>query len=132
MRAIDYLTQELKRIDNKYPELLQPYFLDFIKVLENSADSGKYALNNWLEQNGKGCDRKSMYASIFRHNAEAYTGVTFDKDSGLDPDLHASCRNIMSYTRKQMGLVHPNDAPKEVPDLSRDFFVFKGEDNGSL
>lgn len=78
--------------------------LDFVLVLIHSARIGKYPPNNWLQPNGMGCDTRSMYASIFRHVSEAYCGLTVDRDSGLDPRLHAAARLLMDYTRDKRGL----------------------------
>jgi hypothetical protein len=92
--------------------------LDFIDVLVHSAESGKYPLNNWLEPNGKGCDRKSMYGSMFRHAAESYCGVTADRDSGLRPRQHAICRLVMDDVRSLKGLKHPADPSEYIDDLA--------------
>lgn len=84
----------------EYPKELS----DHLKVLLHSAKTGKYTPNNWLLPDGKGCDRKSMYGSIFRHVADAYAGNKKDKDSGLDPRQHAAIRLMMDYTRDKRGL----------------------------
>lgn len=82
---------------------------DFVKVLQQAADSGHHEKDNWLKPDGRKCSRKDMYASIFRHVAEAYCGSTHDKDSDLHPALHAMIRLGMVYVRWCKGLVHPND-----------------------
>ena len=46
--------------------------LAFVSVLAKGAE--KYPANNWLKKDGLNCNRKNMYASIFRHVAEAYCG----------------------------------------------------------
>lgn len=84
-------------------------FKDFHQVLVQAASSGKYEANNWLEPNGHGTAKKSMYGSIFRHVAEAYHGVLVDTDSGLDPRLHAAVRLMMDYTRSVRGIVNLED-----------------------
>ena len=99
--ALEYM-QNRKEVLNFPNELL-----DHLEVLKHSAKIGKYRPNDWLNKDGKGCDHKSQYASIFRHVAEAYNGIKKDKDSGLDPRLHAAIRLMMDYTRDQKGLVHP-------------------------
>ncbi len=82
---------------------------DWRKVLTEAALSGHHSPNNWLKSDGRKCSRKDMYASIFRHVAEAYCGNTRDKDSGLHPILHACARMMMVYTRWNKNLVHPDD-----------------------
>lgn len=78
--------------------------LDFLKVLQQSADSGKYEPDNWLKKDGVGCDHKSMYASVHRHVAYCSASQYIDKDSGLDHRLHAAVRLLMDYTRDKLGL----------------------------
>jgi len=84
-------------------------FSHFHEVLHKACQSGKYPANNWLEPNGYNTDKKSMYASIFRHCAEAYAGVRLDKESGLDPRLHAAVRLMMDYTRDYRGIKNDKD-----------------------
>lgn len=87
-----------------------PYFmLDFLKVLQNSADSGKYEPDNWLNEDGKGCGHKAMYNSIHRHISHCSVGDYIDKDSGLDHRLHGAVRLLMDYTRAELDLIHPED-----------------------
>lgn len=86
-----------------------PELIDHLKILLNSAKSGKYEPNNWLQPDGKGCGHKSMYASIHRHVSFASVGVKLDKDSGMDHRLHAAIRLMMDYTRYRKGIKHPED-----------------------
>lgn len=88
---------------------IPPEMFDFIKVLKQSAASGKYPANNWLLANGTNADKKSNTASMFRHLAEHHNGHLSDSHSGLNPLLHLACRALMAYTRIQRGLKHPND-----------------------
>lgn len=59
----------------------------------------KYPGDGWLE--GKFFNRRDNHASMSRHLAEYYMGVTSDKESGLDPLLHLACRALMAYTVRQ-------------------------------
>lgn len=86
-------------------------FADVIKILEFGAS--KYAPNAWLEPNAPTMDHKSNHASIFRHVAESYAGKTADAESGIDPLLHAACRCLMAYTRKQRGIVYNAETNNE-------------------
>ena len=81
-----------------------PYgmFKGMLDVLEFGAV--KYEANNWLEPDGVNTDQKSMYGSIFRHTAEAYSGRHKDLESGLPPEAHAQVRLGMMLTRKEMGI----------------------------
>lgn len=89
---------------NGYTITIPEYMLDFLQVLQHSADSGKYEPNNWLNKDGKGCDHRSMYASIHRHISHCSVGDYKDRDSGLDHRLHAAVRLMMDYTRDKIGL----------------------------
>lgn len=93
---------------NEKLELPKELF-DHIKILEHSAKIGRYPPNNWLEENGTGCGKKNMYASIFRHVAKASVGIQTDRDSGLDHRLHAAIRLMMDYVRDRRRLVHNED-----------------------
>lgn len=97
------------QLNNKYTVTIPAEMYDFLVVLQDSADSGKYESDNWLKPDGNSIDNKSNYASIFRHVAEASTGSTQDKQSGRHPALHAACRLMMTYTRWKKGLIHPLD-----------------------
>lgn len=109
--------EKLIELDLEFPGIVLPEMLAHIDVLAHSARIGKYPLNNWLEAGGRGCDHKSQYASIDRHKSEAYCLKKVDKDSGLDPRLHAMCRLGMDYTRDMRGLTHPDD-PQELEDIA--------------
>lgn len=88
-------------------ELWVPEFEDFYKVLEMGAE--KHGSYNWLRDNGSKSSHKQMCDSMFHHLAEAYTGVTKDEESGLNPLLHLATRALMLYTRQQRGLLHDDD-----------------------
>lgn len=79
---------------------------DFLQVLVDSANLGRYPENNWLKEGREAInsDSKSMCASMFRHLAEASSGRTEDKDSGLHPLLHLASRAMMLYVRQKRGL----------------------------
>lgn len=85
----------------------EPEFFDYLKV--NMFGGKKHGKDNWLQPNGTKSSHKDMYASIFRHVAEAYSGKTADDESGLHPVLHAVSRLLMVYTRYKRGLVHDDD-----------------------
>lgn len=87
-----------------YTVTIPECMFDFLKVLQQSADSGKYEPDNWLQKDGVGCEHKTMYASIHRHVSNASCGLYPDHDSGLDHRLHAAVRLMMDYTRDKMGL----------------------------
>lgn len=67
---------------------------EFEKVLEFGAT--KYGPNTWLR--GEHFNPRDNHASICRHVAEGYCGITADAESGLHPYLHAACRLLMEYT----------------------------------
>lgn len=72
---------------------------DFEKVLEFGAT--KYGANTWLK--GEHFTHRDNHASMSRHLAEGYMGVTKDKESGLHPYLHLACRALMEYCMWKKG-----------------------------
>lgn len=88
-------------------DLWQEEFYDILKVLRFG--EGKHGKSNWLEKDGKKSSHKDMCDSAFHHLAEAYSGSTADKETGIDPFLHAASRLLMAYTRRQRGLIHKDD-----------------------
>lgn len=106
-------------------EAIQLEMLDFFEIVAMGAK--KYALNNWLEPNGKKSSERDMHSSMGRHWAESQSGPTIrvvkgeygnvlrethsraDKESGKDPLLHLMCRAGMVYTRRKLGIVHEED-----------------------
>jgi len=90
-------------------EAIQPEMFDFLKVVAIGAK--KYAMNNWLEADGKRSSEKDMHDSMGHHWAESMVGKgkALDKDSKLDPLLHLACRALMLYTRRQRGIIHEDD-----------------------
>lgn len=90
------LYSELKKEGFKLPH----YMFDFLKVLIPGAK--KHGVNNWLDPENEALKHTPNHASVNRHVAEWYMGVTEDKDTGLDPRLHAATRLLMSYTKDQI------------------------------
>jgi hypothetical protein len=108
----DQYTGDLERdfLSDKYElpgHAIQPEMFDFLKIVSMGAK--KYAMNNWLESNGKRSSEKDMHDSMFHHLAESFAGQRQDKDSKLDPLLHLACRALMLYTRRQRGIIHEDD-----------------------
>lgn len=93
----------MKRVHAQY----EPEFDDLYKVMEMGAS--KHGERNWLEPNGSKSCHADMCASMFRHLAEASTGMTRDHESGLHPLLHLITRALMLYTRQQRGIEHKED-----------------------
>jgi hypothetical protein len=77
-------------------ELMPVEFDDVAIVLQQAAQSGKYAANGWLE--GKDFETEKNLASIKRHINDYRRGIKVDSDSGIHPLLHAACRLLMQYT----------------------------------
>ena len=113
---IDQITHVYKLPSEALPEEM----LDFIKIIKMGAE--KYALNNWLEEDGKKASEKDMHDSMFHHLSQSFSEgqvalrlrepvkeMTVDMESGMDPLLHLACRALMLYTRRQRGIVHPGD-----------------------
>ena len=97
-------------VEEEFPGLIQSELFDFIEILADSARTGKYSLNNWLEPNGRKCDRKTNYESITRHVEQAKLDRDEkDKDSGRPPSLHAACRLMMDNVRISRGIKHEDD-----------------------
>lgn len=90
-------------------EAIQPEFFDFLKIVSMGAK--KYAMNNWLEPGGKKSGEEDMHQSMYNHweQSKKQGDVAFDHESGEDPLLHLACRALMLYTRRQRGIVHPED-----------------------
>jgi hypothetical protein len=81
--------------------LLPPEFLDVVLVLQDSAETGKYEKNGWLE--GKGFTKEGNVASLIRHIKALMEGQEVDPESGLSHYLHIMCRSGMAYTLKKRG-----------------------------
>lgn len=131
IESITYTEEIIKNIALLYDlpeEAVQPEMLDFFKIVSMGAK--KYAMNNWLLPDGKRSSEKEMHDSMFHHLAESYATAQLilknpinssikekaetlkyiaDKESGLDPLLHLSCRALMKYTLRQRGIVHERD-----------------------
>lgn len=90
----------------KTRELFNKYLKDLDIVSKSGFD--KYG-ENWLKPDGNTMDRRSQVKSQASHSADAYMGITKDKDSGLHPDLHAAWRHMASYIRFKEGIKHPLD-----------------------
>jgi hypothetical protein len=84
-----------------------PEFLDFYEIVAFGAE--KHGAFNFLEPSGSKSSKKDMYASMFRHLAQASTGCTQDEDTDLHPLLHLIARAQMMYTRQKRGLLHHED-----------------------
>lgn len=98
------IQREIKELAEQFPE-----FLDVFKIIiigrEKHGDS-------WLQPDGATMSKKDNHASLSRHLAKMFVGEELD-ESGYSHELHIACRALMSYTRKQRGLIHPAD-PKPV------------------
>lgn len=83
--------------------------LDFLEVVAIGAK--KYAMNNWLQPDGKRSTEKDMHDSMGHHWAQSLVEGpgSKDKDSQLDPLLHLACRAMMLYTRRKRGIAHTDD-----------------------
>lgn len=90
-------------------EAIQPEFFDFLKIV--SMGGAKHGMNNWLRENGKKSDERTMHDSIFHHVAESFVfGIAArDHESDEDPLLHVMTRSAMLYTRRQRNIIHPDD-----------------------
>ncbi len=113
-QKLELVRAYLGEIHNLPPEAITPEMFDFLKIVSMGAK--KYAMNNWLEPNGKKSSEKEMSDSMFHHLAESYTKSKthvhweiLDAESGLDPLLHLACRALMLYTRRQRNVRHEND-----------------------
>jgi len=80
---------------------LPPEFLDVQKVLDFGAI--KYGKDSWLR--GEHFNHRDNHASMSRHLAEAYNGISEDTESGLDPLLHLAARALMEYTLHKRGKI---------------------------
>jgi len=100
----------LKRCTNMFIEeiIIPEEFEHFTKVLYRAAQ-GKYEPNNWLQVSGINADRKSAFASVHRHVAQAQFGKHIDNETGLPHILHAIARLQMIHVRNVRGIVHPED-----------------------
>lgn len=76
--------------------LLPVEFFDVVKVLQHSAESGKYERDGWLK--GIGYEDEKNDASILRHFIAKRSGQVLDPETGLHTYLHAACRCLMAYT----------------------------------
>lgn len=87
---------------------IQPEMFDFLHVV--SAGAKKYAMNNWLEPNGKSTSEADMFNKISRHSARSFANPgSTDSDTLKDHLLNVQCRAAMLYTRRSRGIVHPED-----------------------
>lgn len=88
-------------------EAIPEEMFEFLKIVKMGAS--KYALNNWLNEDGQNADERNMHASMFRHLAASSAGQNVDNESGEDHLLHLACRALMLYTRRQRNIIHPLD-----------------------
>lgn len=90
-------------------EILIPNeFEHFTQVLYRAAQ-GKYEPNNWMKTDGINAGRKSAFASVHRHVAQAQFGQRIDDETGLPHILHAIARLQMIHVRQVRGIIHPED-----------------------
>lgn len=82
--------QDIKKM---FPEA----FADMQKVVD--LGGRKYGYGSFLDHDNPSLQRKANHASMSRHLAEGYMGVTADKESGVHPYLHLAVRALMAYTR---------------------------------
>lgn len=108
-REITKAIEKIQNLETLYPGIIQHEMLDFLDILEMGAK--KYDCNNWLEPNGKRSSEKDMHDSMGHHWAESMVGKgkIVDVDSNKDPLLHLACRALMTYTRRQRNIIHPDD-----------------------
>lgn len=99
----------LYKIIQGYTVTIPQEMFDFLQVLQQAANSGKYVEDNWLQIDGKGMNRLHNGTSMQNHLNQYRQGASSDPDSGLDPLLHLAARALMAYTRKKKGLNHPLD-----------------------
>lgn len=83
-------------------------FEHFTQVLYRAAQ-GKYEPNNWMKTDGINAGRKSAFASVHRHVAQAQFGQRIDGETGLPHILHAIARLQMIHVRQVRGIIHPED-----------------------
>lgn len=103
---VPFISEEHKKVlnmQNKQEKLdytlAPPEFDDVVLVFQQVLKSGKYPKNDWLDDNV--INEEDNQSSIKRHLRDARLGVTKDKESGLDPYLHAACRCLMMYTLRK-------------------------------
>jgi len=91
------------------PEAIKPEFFDFLEIV--SLGAKKYAMDNWLEEDGKRSSEKEMHDSMFHHLAESFVGgaTALDSESKKDPLLHLQCRAAMLHTRRFRNITHLRD-----------------------
>ena len=77
-------------------------FYDLGLVIAAGAD--KHGEDTWLLPENVSLQHQNNHASMSRHLAEAYTGITKDSETGLHPLLHLACRALMEYTRIERGI----------------------------
>lgn len=94
-------------------------YKEALREMERVTDAGglKHGYGSWLNKGNPSLQHKANFASIFRHVSEAYCGIKEDKDTGIDPRLHAAVRLLMSYTRDIRGISdsHTRHEDEEVP-----------------
>lgn len=101
-----------KELADKYglpEEAIQPEMFDFLLVVAMGAK--KYAMNNWLAEDGKKSSEWDMHNSMQNHwsDSATYGPNARDTESKLDPLLHLATRALMLYTRRQRNIIHSKD-----------------------
>lgn len=112
MADLDELLIKARVLDNNVLQDIQAEyaieeFLDYYRVLGYEAE--KHGSLNFLDPNGSKSSKKEMYASMFRHLAQASMGEEYDEDTAQHPLLHLIARAQMLYTRHKRGIVHEDD-----------------------
>lgn len=59
----------------------------------------KHGANNWMDKDNPSMQKRANYKSIAGHALDAYSGITEDHESGLDPRIHAAWRLLADYIR---------------------------------
>lgn len=91
---------------------------DFLKVLEQAAESGKYPMNNWLKSDGHSTTEKTMHDKMFHHLARSFADPHgTDTDSKLPHELQLQCRAGMVHVRRTLDIIHPDDAHCQAIDF---------------
>jgi hypothetical protein len=101
-----------------------PKIFDFLDGYEFGIP--KHGEWNWLEADGNKSSFVDNHHSLWHHVAESFCQGAFgqdaygqgnrdmpiprmDKESGLDPLIHAQCRANMMYVRIALGIFHKDD-----------------------
>ncbi len=92
----------VKDVYKMFPEA----FRDMQKVVD--LGGSKYGYGSFLDSDNPSLQNKANHASMSRHLAEGFMGVTKDSESGVHPYLHLALRALMAYTRHTRGIKDEN------------------------